>query len=195
MKKTSFSDKHIIIEILYAAFIIETFPNSINFVVKQDKKRAKRLYRLMEYQCKMALRFGEIFLSDDQEGCVLFLDSEKKKTTLWTIFLDIKLAIQCTGLRNAVNVIKREKILKRRHPKTPFLHLWIMGINPESQGKGIGTKLLNEVLQYYGDTKPIYLETTTENNRNFYKKLGFEVFDETFTLNYPLYFLLKPKKG
>jgi ribosomal protein S18 acetylase RimI-like enzyme len=122
------------------------------------------------------------------------LDSEKKKTTLWTIFLDIKLAIRCTGIRNAVNVIKREKILKHHHPKTPFLHLWIMGTKPKSKNKGIGTKLLNEVLQYYGNTKPIYLETTTENNRNFYEKLGFKVFDQTFALEYPLYFLLKPKK-
>ncbi|MBQ0740475.1 GNAT family N-acetyltransferase, partial [Aquimarina celericrescens] len=72
-----------------------------------------------------------------------------------------------------------------------FLHLWIMGTIPKSKGKGIGTKLLKEVLEYYGKTKPIYLETTTESNMHFYKKLGFKVFNETYALEYPLYFLLR----
>lgn len=193
MKKASLSDKRIVIDILHTAFVTETFPNSINFVVKQDKKRSKRMYYLMEYQCEMALRFGAVFLSDDHKGCVLFLDSEKKKTSLRTIVLDIKLAFICTGLKHAIHVIKREKILKQHHPKVPFLHLWIMGTTPKSQGSGVGTKLLNEVLAYYGNVKPIYLETTTENNRNFYKKMGFEIFDETSMLGYPLYFLLKPE--
>ncbi len=193
MKKASLSDQCVVIDILHAAFVTETFPNSINFVVKQDKRRAQRIYYLMEYQCKMALHYGEIFLSDDHKSCVLFLDSEKKKTSLRTIIMDIKLAFLCTGLRHAIQVIRREKILKLRHPKVPFLHLWIMGTIPKSQDSGVGTKLLNEVLAYYGNVKPIYLETTTENNRNFYKKKGFEIFDETSILVYPLYFLLKPK--
>ena len=193
MRKASLQDKNIIVSILHATFITETFPNSINFVVKQDKKRSQRIYHLMEYQCKMALQFGEIFLSDDQKACVLFLDSEKKKKSLKTILWDIKLVIVCIGLRNVLNIIKREKILKQHHPKVSFLHLWIMGTRPECRGQGIGTKLLNEVLAYYGTVKPIYLETTTKSNRDFYKKAGFEIFDETHILNYPLYFLLKPK--
>lgn len=192
MKKASFRDKTAIVDILYAAFITETFPNSINFVIKQDHRRSKRLYHLMDYQCKMALRFGDVFISEDQQGCVLFLYPEKKRTTFQTLVWDIKLAIGCIGLKNVPKVIKRERLLKHNHPKVPFLYLWIMGTKPESKGKGVGTKLLNEVLNYYGDTKPIYLETTTESNRNFYMKLGFEIFNESDVLDYPLYFLLKP---
>ncbi|WP_158447814.1 GNAT family N-acetyltransferase [Aquimarina longa] len=191
MKKATFKDQNTIINILHTTFITETFPNSINFVAKKDKKRSQSIYHLMKYQCKMALRFGEIFLSDDQLGCVLFLDSEKKKTTFTTLLWDMELVIRCIGISSIYNVLKREKILKNNHPKIPFLHLWIMGTLPKYRSKGIGTKLLSEVLAYYKNEKPIYLETTTERNRNFYIKLGFKVFNETHVLDYPLYFLLK----
>ncbi|GGX07299.1 GNAT family N-acetyltransferase [Aquimarina muelleri] len=191
MKIAAFKDINTIITILHSSFLTETFPNSINFVVKQDKNRSKRIRHLMQYQCKMALKFGKVFISDDQESCVLFLHPEKKKITLKTILWDINLVINCIGIKNVYKVILREKILKKNHPKIPFLHLWIMGTIPKSKGKGIGTKLLKEVLEYYGKTKPIYLETTTESNMHFYKKLGFKVFNETYALEYPLYFLLR----
>ncbi|WP_103864382.1 N-acetyltransferase [Aquimarina sp. I32.4] len=191
MKKASVKDRNTIITILHAAFLTETFPNSINFVAKQDKRRSKRIYYLMEYQCKMAFKFGQIFLSDGQKGCVLFLNPEKKRTTLRTILWDIKLAICCIGIKNIYKVLKREKILKKNHPSVPFLHLWIMGVMPDYKGKNIGTKLLKEVLKYYKNVHSIYLETTTESNKHFYEKLGFKVFNETHALEYPLYFLMK----
>ncbi len=193
MKKASFKNKEKVVAILSATFITETFPNSINFVVKQDHKREKRIRRLMKYQVNMALTFGDIFLSDNEKSCVLFLDSERKKTNLKTLLWEIELAIWCTGFRNAFRVLKREKILAKYHPKHPFLHLWIMGTSPSYKNKGLGTILLNEVLHFYGSSKPIYLETTTKSNRDFYTKLGFKIFHETHILNYPLYFLLKSK--
>ncbi|KAA1247332.1 N-acetyltransferase [Aquimarina sp. RZ0] len=191
MKKASFRDKQLIIDILYDAFITETFPNSINFVIKQDHNRSKRLYSLMEYQYKMALRFGEIFMSDDEQSCILFIDPEKKKITFKTLIWNTILVMRCIGFKNVLKVIKREKILRANHPEFSFLHLWIMGTKSTYKGKGIGAKLLVEVLKYYGNI-PIYLETTTTSNLRFYQKTGFEIVNETHILGYPLYFLLKP---
>lgn len=191
MKKATFKDQDIIADILHKAFSTETFPNSINFVVKQDGKKSKRLYHLMKYQCKMALYFGDIFISDDAQCCILFLDSERRKMTFRSLLLDIKLVIFCIGISNVPKVIRRERLLKANHPKVPFLHLWIMGTKPQSKGKGIGATLLKKVLHYYDHSKPVYLETTTESNRRFYKNIGFEIFNESKVLEYPLYFLLK----
>ena len=59
-----------------------------------------------------------------------------------------------------------------------------MAVTPESQGKGIEQKLLSEVLEKYkNSTKPIYQETTTQSNLKFYTKNGFNIFDNTDTLN------------
>ncbi|MTI29336.1 GNAT family N-acetyltransferase, partial [Xanthovirga aplysinae] len=79
---------------------------------------------------------------------------------------------------------------KKKHPEDPFIHFWLMAVSPESQGKGIGKKLLLQVLERYkNSTKPFYLETTTKSNLEFYTKNGFKVIDYTDLLNYPLYFL------
>ncbi|WP_158250531.1 GNAT family N-acetyltransferase [Aquimarina sp. I32.4] len=144
----------------------------------------------MEYQFDVALRFGEIWLSDDKRGCILLLFPEKRKQSLSLFLWEIKLAFYCIGLRNVPKVLKRESQLKKKHPKVPFIHFWLMAVTPESQSKGIGQKLLLEVLEKYKNSaKPFYLETTTINNLQFYTKNGFKLFDHTRSLNYPLYFL------
>lgn len=48
-------------------------------MVKQDKNRSKRIYRLVQYQCMMALKFGEVFLSDESRKLRIFLNPEKEK--------------------------------------------------------------------------------------------------------------------
>ncbi len=190
MIKACKRDKETIVSLLWNTFIGIEFPNSINFVVKQDKKRPARLRYLMEYQCDMALKFGEIWLSDDKTGCILLLFPEKKRFGLSVLLWEIKLALRCIGIENVAKVLKRESQLKKKHPKVPFIHFWLMAVLPEEQGKGTGQKLLSEVLEKYKDAKkPLYLETTTKSNLHFYTKNDFTIFDHTETLNYPLFFL------
>ncbi|PKV49518.1 acetyltransferase (GNAT) family protein [Aquimarina sp. MAR_2010_214] len=190
MIKASKEDKEIITNLLWNTFIKLEFPNSINFVAKQDQKRPARLRYLMEYQFNVALKFGEIWLSDDKKGCILLLFPETKRVGLSSLLWEIKLAFYSIGIQNVIKVLKRESQLKKKHPKVPFIHFWLMAVTPESQGEGVGQKLLSEVLEKYkNSTKPIYLETTTQSNLKFYTKNGFNIFDNTHTLNYPLFFL------
>ncbi len=183
-------DKNLIIELLYNCFVSIHFPNSMNYVVHQDHKRKQRFRYLMEYQVNMALKFGTIFLSDHKDGCILLVYPEQKKTTILTLFWNLKLISKCIGYQNVFKVLKREAILKKMHPKTPFIHFWLMGVAPESQNKGIGSSLLSETIDYYkNNCKPLYLETTTQENLKFYTRHGFTVFNEVSALDYPLYAL------
>ena len=190
MIKASQGDKKAIVNLLWRTFIELKFPNSINFVVKQDQKRSIRLRYLMEYQVNVALKFGEIWLSDDKKGCILLLFPEKKRLSFSLLLWEIKLAFLCIGTGNVIKVLKRESQLKKKHPQVPFIHFWLMGVVPELQGTRIGQKLLLEVLEKYNNSdKPFYLETTTKSNLKFYTKNGFTIFDNTNSLDYPLYFL------
>ena len=179
-------DKIQVVNILTIAFIDVLIPNSINFVIKNDAKRRERLKSLMEFQFDMALELGYIFISDDSKGCIIFIN--KWKSTLKRIILEIKLLFNVIGIENVFQVLKREKLIKSYHPKQDFRHLWLMGVSPEAQGTGVGSKLLQESLKFY-EGQLIYLETTTPENLKFYKKNGFTIFHETFELDYPLYFL------
>ncbi len=186
MRRATYKDRDKAINILCRSFINILIPNSINFVVKKDGNREKRLMALMSYQFDIAMMYGNVFLSDDEKACILYLD--KMKFSLKRILLEIKLVISCIGIENVPRVLKREKLLKAYHPEQKFIHLWLMGALPEEQGKGIGSKLLQESMATYSG-ELIYLETTTPENLKFYKKNGFTIFHETHELDYPLYFL------
>lgn len=179
-------DKDQVVDILTSSFIDVLIPNSINFVVKNDSRRTERLKSLMEFQFDIGFDLGYIFISDDSKGCIIFIN--KWKLNIRRIILEIKLLFNVIGIENVFQVLKREKIIKSYHPKGEFIHLWLMGVKPEAQGTGIGSKLLQETLNFYKG-KLIYLETTTPENLKFYKKNGFNIFHNTFELDYPLYFL------
>ena len=189
MRKATFQDKPRAIEILSESFKEN---QSIKYVVKNDQAYESRIKSLMNYSFDMCLRYGEVFMSDDNNGCVLILWSEKKRTVpVW----DIKLAFYAIGLTRVFKVLKRESKIKANHPSVPFLYLWFIGVDPSSQRSGIGTKLLNEVIDIGAkEGKDIYLETSTLSNIPWYEKHGFKIFKK-LEFSYNLFLLKKTSKS
>jgi ribosomal protein S18 acetylase RimI-like enzyme len=66
------------------------------------------------------------------------------------------------------------------HPREPeHWYLPFIGVDPDWQGRGIGTALLSPVLERCDrDGLPAYLEASTERNRACYERNGFEVVEE-----------------
>ena len=62
MIKAAYSDKNLVVDILTDSF--ET-NQSVNYIVKQDKKRVNRIRSLMDYSFEVCYSFGEVFLSDN----------------------------------------------------------------------------------------------------------------------------------
>lgn len=64
----------------------------------------------------------------------------------------------------------------RLHPRDPHWNLETMGIVPEAQGRGVGTRLLAPGLARADrDGQACYLTTARRENLRFYGRLGFEV--------------------
>lgn len=58
----------------------------------------------------------------------------------------------------------------------PHWYLFMLGVSPTYQSQGIGSLLLQPILNQADREKlPCYLETSTEGGVRFYKRLGFEV--------------------
>jgi len=170
------SDKELVVNILSTAFKDN---KSINYIVKQDKKKEHRFKKLMEYSFDVCYLFGEVFLSDDKKGCALIVMPDKKKTTVKSILLDCKLALSVIGLSRIKRMINRESKINKLHPKGLFYYLWFIGVEPSDQNKGLGTKLMNDVINDARiNHRPIYLETSTLRNIPWYEKFGFTVYDK-----------------
>jgi len=65
--------------------------------------------------------------------------------------------------------------MERRHLREPHFYVPYIGVAPEAQGAGLGTKLLGRTLERADAGElPTYLEATSERNAALYERLGFE---------------------
>jgi len=192
MKRASETQKSLIVDILSESFDDN---KSVNYVVKQDKKRRERIRELMDYSFKVCNAFGDVWMSDDEKACALVLYPERKRSTLNAMMWDAKLALSAIGLNRIAQVLSRESKIKSLHPKDRFSYLWFIGVPPQLQGKGKGSALIEEVIrESEKDGRPIYLETSVDRNIPWYKKHGFEIF-QSLDFNYRLFMmrrLVKP---
>jgi Acetyltransferase (GNAT) family len=189
MIKATSSDKQLIVNILTDSF---SQNQSVNFIIKQDKKRVERIKALMDYSFEMCFLFGEVYLSDDKKGCALILNPDKKKTTLQSIYLDSKLVIKCLGLKNLFKAMRREAIIQKQHPNELMYYLWFIGVSIEHQHLGIGSNLLQDVInEGHRQNRDICLETSTLKNIPWYQRFGFTIYEE-IDMGYQLFFLTKP---
>jgi hypothetical protein len=188
MKQANSSHRTLVVDILRTSFDEN---QSINYIVRSGINRRERITHLMEYCFDVCMKKGMIFLSDNEEGCVLILLPEKRMNVFRVLALEIKLLFHSVGFTNAWRVMKREKQLKTHHPKEPFYYLWFAGVYPNSQGTGIGTQLLKEVLAYCDKKKrPVYLETSVMLNLPWYERFGFTIYHE-IDLGYKLYQMMR----
>jgi hypothetical protein len=97
MKKAGLSDRSLVVDILVASFEDN---KSVNYVIKQDRSRLKKIRMLMEYSFDVCYYFGDVYLSDDGHACALILYPDKKKMTLRSILLDVKFVFRCVGWGN-----------------------------------------------------------------------------------------------
>jgi hypothetical protein len=191
MIKASRNHKSRVIEILTKSFEDN---QSVNYIVKQDSKRAERIKALMDYSFEVCFMFGDVYLSDDQKGCALVLYPDKKSFSIKSTLLDVQLLLNAIGLTRAGKALSRESAIKINYPKDPIYYLWFLGVINSDQNKGIGSQLLKEIIiDSQKQHKPIYLETSTIKNIPWYEKFGFSIYNQ-LDFGYKLFLLRRGKE-
>lgn len=80
---------------------------------------------------------------------------------------------------HAERAFELNQLLDEHHPQDPCWHLQFVGVIPEHQGRGLGSRLLSTVLgRADADGSAAYLEATSLNNRRLYERHGFETVGE-----------------
>jgi ribosomal protein S18 acetylase RimI-like enzyme len=71
--------------------------------------------------------------------------------------------------------------IHRRGVPGPHWYLWALGVEPNCQGRGIGSRLILPVLTRADqDEVPCYLETESERNVAFYERRGSKVVSDGY---------------
>lgn len=170
------TEKKVVIDILANSFKSN---QSVNYLIPQLPDKQRRIQALMDYSFEMCNLFGKVYLSDDNKACALISFPEQKKTTIKSLLAEIKLIFKSIGFGNINKAIQREKTISKHYPKEGIYYLWFIGVSPEFQGKGIGEKLMREILADADQMqRAVYLETSTLKNIPWYQKFGFEVYGE-----------------
>lgn len=69
-----------------------------------------------------------------------------------------------------------EEIAAKGKPPAPHYYLGVIGVDPDSHGRGIGTRLLRSFCELSASdplSSGVYLETAQESNLAFYERAGF----------------------
>jgi hypothetical protein len=190
MIKAIYNDKEYVLDLLFRTYQTS---KGVNYVIKQDEKKLDRLKVLLEFSFERCWRSGEIYFSDNRKGVIMaFFPDLVKKKTVSSIKWDLKLILHSIGIGSLFKVMKRESIIRKNYhyPKSSII-LWYLGVEPEFQGKGIGSSLLREITKLSVErNNPMYFETAKKEIISFYKNSDFQLF-KTLNVPYDLYMFKK----
>jgi ribosomal protein S18 acetylase RimI-like enzyme len=69
--------------------------------------------------------------------------------------------------------------MHKLHPRYPHWYLWFLGVEPERQGRGLGSELLRLLsAKAEADRVPCYLETDKPSSVKLYEHHGYRVQSE-----------------
>jgi ribosomal protein S18 acetylase RimI-like enzyme len=93
-------------------------------------------------------------------------------------------------------MMKLQTVWKRHDPRERHWHIGPIGVVPELQGRGIGSKLMVKCCERIDSQKDAsYLETDRPENLPFYQRFGFKVIAEERILGVMNWFMWRDPSG
>ncbi|MDR3507370.1 MAG: GNAT family N-acetyltransferase [Caulobacteraceae bacterium] len=124
---------------------------------------------------------GEILRPATGGAAAVWIASERiAPTPLLTELTGLPTLLALTGWGRFGRLTQMRDAMAKHHPHDrPHDYLYFLGVTPEAQGHGIGSRLLKSRLaQLDAAGRPAFLETATEANVRLYGRHGFTVIAE-----------------
>jgi GNAT superfamily N-acetyltransferase len=172
------------------------------FSKRKVKDHAKILIRLLILRNRT---LDGLILTDHSEmpGYVALLDRPKniRNVSLMTV---LRLSIESSVLAFQIpmNVLRflstYQKLTSSSAPNEPHYYLTMIGVDPSVQGKGLGTKVLNEIHTIVDASHPPYpIALDTENHFNvaYYESFGYKLVDTKNIEGVEIFCMTRPASG
>ncbi|MFC1866215.1 GNAT family N-acetyltransferase, partial [Chloroflexota bacterium] len=161
------------------------FKDELKDIFPDPKERRVKEPIVNEFLIRRDYSYSRAFITSYKlEGIAFWMHSDKRgKRPSWRVLTSgaIWQAIKI-GIKPLRKMRAYDQFIERKHKElAPHKHwyLAVLAVDPQYQGKGYGSKLLNEMLDYIDEEKlPCYLETEGEKNVSMYKRFGFKVVEE-----------------
>ncbi|MFC2122659.1 GNAT family N-acetyltransferase [Bacteroidota bacterium] len=159
----------------------------------EDKNRV-----LTEVMVRFCLKYGNVLSTSENLEGVMAITPHDKDMTTWRIIRSgaFFLAMKITGEAKMMQILtKAVEEAKEDLNLGPYIHLLIMGVSQDFQGKGFGGILIRAIIEKAEKERtPIYLETQKEENVTLYEKYGFSVKKKVILpepLNLPMWLMVR----
>lgn len=154
-------------------------------IVKDDEKREKRFDYLAKYMVEKALEKDALITSGNGKGIAILFRTNSKDKNFWKdTLMDLKLAINVTGIKKGLKAMKAQKYVKKQRPQEgDYLYCWFWGILSDARGKSDEAKIAYDMKdQFFAMAKelqlPIYAETRVKRISLAYRRYGFKLTKE-----------------
>ena len=140
--------------------------------------RLERAFRLFLKQ--LYVPDGNSYTVGEAEGGALWLSPGAYPPGPWQQLRMLPGFAHVFGVRALPRAMRDLGQMESIHPKrVPHWYLGFLGIEPSKQGRGLGSALMQPVLERCdADRLPAYLETSNPANLPLYQRHGFEVIAE-----------------
>lgn len=170
------ADKSRIVDILTAAFWDD--PEILWFSGYVPRKEAK-IRAMMAFAFEERFPAGDVFISKDENAASIGKRDFRSRYT-FQLFGEYLRFLRTYDFSDIRDITRLDKEISKRYPTDdPYYYLWILGVHPDHQGKGLSKKMMVPVLEEASANDiPVYLETSKSRNIRIYEKRGFRQFDE-----------------
>ena len=177
IRRASPRDHEAVVRVLVRAFDDDP---AINYMLRQDAHRA-RAFELCfgAFFRHMTMPHGETWMDEAATGAALWTPPGRWDVSLSTAISMAPALLRAVGVTRARAVVRAGNRVHKVHPKAPHYYLFAIGVDPDAQGRGIGSTLLREVLARCDSERvPAYLEASKPENARLYARHGFRVTEE-----------------
>jgi ribosomal protein S18 acetylase RimI-like enzyme len=153
-----------------------------NKICEREPDMKKRLSLFFEVSVRYCLKYGEVYApSEALEGVMGFVPGKYADMNIRHMIrsgsMGSAMRIGLNAAKKMAPVFKLVNEDRRKHMAGhTFLHLSVVGVATELQGKGFGRKLIDEAIgKSERERLHLYLETETEKNVTMYEHFGFKL--------------------
>ena len=155
------------------------------YSLPSDRRRQGQLRRFYLQRLRTLVPEELVFCDEDRRGAALWAPPDRWRTPLSEL-----LRTRIVTSRLPLFLIGGARV-EHRHPREPHYYLAILGVDPAAQGAGLGSRLLQPMLERCdGEGVGAYLECSKERNVDFYARHGFRVTGEVRLLFGPTLWLM-----
>jgi ribosomal protein S18 acetylase RimI-like enzyme len=168
------ADVPALVGVLARAFDADPF---VSWLVRSDAHRAAGYARFFELGLRaLTMPYGEVYTNDACTGAAAWTPPGRWRMNLARQAWHVRHWAAICGWSRMLACQRATAPIVAAHPHEPHHYLFLLGVDPSAQGRGVGRELLAPILATCDrDKLPAYLETATERNLGFYQSLGFAV--------------------